>query len=75
LRCTNADGNDREIERLDALARRTGRPRAELVREAIAAYDPQPPGELSFVGAGAGDGTSVGDLEREDLLEGFGEPR
>jgi hypothetical protein len=64
---------EHELQRLAALTRRTGRSKAQLVREAIAAYDPGSPTELTFIGAGAGDGTSVADLDRDERLDGFGE--
>lgn len=65
--------SDQELRRLEELARRTGRPRAQLVREAIAAYDPRPPDDFTFIGAGDGPGDSVADHAKRDLLEGFGE--
>ena len=64
---------DREIRRLEELARRTGRRRAELVREAIAAYDPRPDDDFTFIGAGEGPGDSVADHAKHELLEEFGE--
>ena len=64
---------EHEVRRLEDLARRTGRPRAQLVREAIAAYDPRPGDDFTFIGAGEGPGDSVADHAKRDLLEGFGE--
>jgi Kef-type K+ transport system membrane component KefB len=58
---------------LEELARRTGRPRAQLVREAIAAYDPRPDDDFTFIGVGEGPGDSVADHAKHELLEGFGE--
>ncbi|HEX9889493.1 MAG TPA: hypothetical protein VGA69_08465 [Nitriliruptorales bacterium] len=73
MRKTSVYLTDVEFQRLGTLARRTGRTKAQLVREAIAAYDPSPQGELSFIASGAGDGTSVIDLPRRQRLAGFGE--
>lgn len=73
MRKTSLYLTDREDRRLDDLARRTGRSKAQLVREAITSYDPTPPGDFSFIGSGEGPGDSVGDHAERDLLEGFGE--
>lgn len=62
-----------EERRLDELARRTGRSKAQLVREAITSYDPTPASGFSFIGAGEGPGDSVADHDERELLEGFGE--
>lgn len=63
-----------EIERLKELSRRTGRSQADLVREAIAVYEPGPP-DRSFAIFDHGDegpGDSVADHDEQDLLDGFG---
>lgn len=62
-----------EIRRLEELARRTGRSKAQLVREAIASYDPRPDDDFTFIAAGEGPGDSVADHPERELLDGFGE--
>lgn len=69
--------SEREERKLAALSRRLGRPRAEIVREAIASYDPAPP-ERTFASfdsfdSGRGPGGSIADVPDEELMEGFGE--
>lgn len=65
---------EREIRRLRELHRLTGRSQAELVREAIAAYEPGP-GDRDFAvfeGDERGPGDSVADHPEGELLEDFG---
>lgn len=64
-----------EIVRLEWLADREGTSQAEVIRRAIATYEPERPGDRDFVGAGSfdGPGDSVADIPEEELLEGFGE--
>jgi hypothetical protein len=64
-----------EIERLKELSRRTGRTQADLVREAIAVYEPGPPDRdfAIFTHGAEGPGDSVADHDEEELLEGLGE--
>jgi predicted transcriptional regulator len=65
---------EREVARLERLSRDLGRPKAELIREAIATYDPEPPDRnFRLAGAGEGPGDSIADYTEEELLEGFGE--
>jgi len=64
-----------QAERLARLARQQGRSQAEVLREAVASYEPKPSEDRDFAlsGSGQGDGSSVADLPEEELLEGFGE--
>ena len=65
---------DREVRRLRDLSRLTGRPQSDLVREAIAAYEPGPADRdlAIFVDDERGPGDSVADHAEEELLDGFG---
>lgn len=66
--------SEREVARLERLSRDLGRPKAEIIREAIATYEPGPPDrQFRSFGAGEGPGDSVADYTEEELLEGFGE--
>jgi predicted DNA-binding protein len=64
-----------ERRRLVHLARTTGRSQAAIIREAIAAYDPDPRGDRSFALTGVADGPedAIADVAEEELLAGFGE--
>jgi hypothetical protein len=64
-----------QAERLARLAREEGRSQAEILREAVASYQPRTPRDRNFVlaGSGRGDGSSIADVPEEELLEGFGE--
>ncbi len=66
--------SERETERLAYLSKRTGRSQSDLVRQAVATYDPGPPPDRRFksLGAGEGPGDSVADYTEEELLRGFG---
>lgn len=67
-------GEDERL-RLAELTRETGKPQAELIREAIAQYQPPPrlPRHFAIDGIGLGPGGSIADIPEEELLEGFGE--
>ena len=54
---------------------RGGRSQAEVLREAVATYQPKPSQDRNFAlaGSGHGDGSSIVDVPEEDLLKGFGE--
>jgi hypothetical protein len=75
MRKTSVYLDDAQTERLARLAREEGRSQAEILREAVAAYEPKPSPDRNFAlsGSGRGDGTSIADIPDEDLLEGFGE--
>lgn len=75
MRKTSVYLDELQAERLARLARQEGRPQAEILREAVATYQPKPSEDRNFAlaGSGQGDGTSIADVPEEDLLEGFGE--
>lgn len=75
MRKTSVYLSDVDSRRLADAARREGRPQAEIIRAAIAAYAPALPPDRDFAlfRSGRGDGTSVADIPEEELLEGFGE--
>jgi Ribbon-helix-helix protein, copG family len=64
---------EQQAERLARLAREQGRSQADILRDAIASY--QPPrsgGDLALDGCVVGDGSSVADIDEAELLRGFG---
>jgi Ribbon-helix-helix protein, copG family len=75
MRKTSVYLDDGQAERLARIAREEGRPQAEIVREAVAGYQPRASQDRNFVlaGSGHGDGSSIADVPEEELLEGFGE--
>jgi ribbon-helix-helix CopG family protein len=77
MRKTSLYLDDELTERLARLSRQAGRPQAEIVREAIAAYELPASTDRNFalVGCvtGPGGGGSVADIDEEELLRGFGE--
>jgi hypothetical protein len=74
MRKTSVYLDERQAARLAELAAQEGRPQAEILREAVASYQPKPSPDRSFAmsGSGHGDGTSVADVPEEELLKGFG---
>lgn len=75
VRKTSVYLEEEQAERLERLAREEGRPQAEILREAVANYQPRTLQDRNFMlaGSGRGDGSSVADMPDEELLEGFGE--
>jgi predicted transcriptional regulator len=75
MRKTSVYLDDEQTKRLARLAREEGRSQAEILREAVATYQPKSLQDRNFAlaGSGHGDGTSIADVPDEDLLEGFGE--
>jgi predicted transcriptional regulator len=75
MRKTSVYLDEDQAERLARLARQEGRSQAEILREAVALYQPKPSQDRNFAlaGSGRGDGTSIADVPEEELLEGFGE--
>ena len=75
MRKTSVYLTDAQAERLAFLAKRERRPQAEIIRDAIATYAPPRPSERKFTldGVVAGDATSIGDVDEDELLRGFGE--
>jgi Ribbon-helix-helix protein, copG family len=65
---------EQQAERLARLAREEGRSQAEILRDAIAMYQPRGSGNRDFAldGCVTGDGSSVADIDEAELLRGFG---
>ena len=77
MRKTSVYLEDQQAERLARLARLEGRSQAEILREAVATYEPPTPRDRSFeVAAGFaridGDSRPISQIPDEELLEGFG---
>ena len=74
MRKTSVYLSDDLAERLARIARETGRSQADILRSAIAAYQPPPPADRAFALSGCvtGDGSSVADIDEDELLRGFG---
>jgi predicted DNA-binding protein len=78
VRKTSVYLEEEQALRLARLAREEGRSQAEILREAVAAYQPRGFGDRSFaLGAGFkridGDPRSISEIPEEELLKGFGE--
>jgi hypothetical protein len=75
MRKTSVYLDDELAERLARVAEAEGRPQAEIIREAIAAYEPPPREDRNFAltGCVTGPGDSVADLDVDELMRGFGE--
>jgi predicted DNA-binding protein len=75
MRKTSVYLDEEQAERLARLARDESRPQAEILREAVANYQPRISQDRNFAlaGSGHGDGSSIADVPEEELLEGFGE--
>jgi hypothetical protein len=74
MRKTSVYLSEELAERLARLARETGRSQADILRAAIAAYQPPPSADRVFAidGCVTGDGSSVADIDEDELLRGFG---
>lgn len=74
MRKTSVYLDDSDAERLRRLAAQEGRSQAEIVREALAAYERArtAPRAFALEDTWAGDGSSVADVPEEELLAGFG---
>jgi predicted DNA-binding protein len=77
MRKTSVYLDDRQAEHLAALAREAGRPQAEILREAIAAYRlPSSPDRGFALAAGFrridDDPRPISEIPEHELLEGFG---
>jgi predicted DNA-binding protein len=77
VRKTSVYLDDEQARRLARIAREEGRPQAEILREAIAAYRPRSSRDRSFALA-AGfrrideDPRAISEIPEDELLEGFG---
>jgi predicted transcriptional regulator len=77
MRKTSVYLDDELAERLARLARQEGRSQAELLREAIAAYEPAAPRDRAFaLAAGFAridhDPRAISQIPESELLGGFG---
>jgi predicted transcriptional regulator len=77
VRKTSVYLDDALAERLARLARQAGRSQADILRAAIAAYEPAPNGDRDFaVAAGFrridADPRPISEIPEAELLEGFG---
>jgi len=67
-----------QVNHLRTLAKRTGRGKSQLIREAIDVYEPAPPGDRSFALAAGftridSDPRPTSAIPDDELLAGFGE--
>ncbi len=77
MRKTSVYLDDQQAERLARLARQEGRSQAEILREAVATYEPPASRDRCFeVAAGFpridGDPRPISQIPDEELLKGFG---
>jgi predicted transcriptional regulator len=74
MRKTSVYLSDELAERLARIAREEDRSQAEVLRAAVAAYEPRPVVDRAFAldGCVTGPGGSVADVDEAELLRGFG---
>lgn len=77
MRKTSVYLDDEQAARLARLARREGRSQAEILREAVATYEPPAARDRGFeIAAGFprtdGDSRPISQIPDEELLQGFG---
>jgi predicted DNA-binding protein len=77
MRKTSVYLADDQAQRLARLARQEGRSQAEILREAIAAYQPTPSRDRSFALASGfvridDDQRAISEIPERNLLDGFG---
>jgi predicted DNA-binding protein len=77
VRKTSVYLDDARAARLARLARQEGRPRAEILRAAIDAYEPTPSRDRDFALAAGfprrdGERRPISQMPDDELLEGFG---
>jgi predicted transcriptional regulator len=77
MRKTSVYLDDELARRLARLAEQEGRSQAEIVRDAIARYEPEPAHNREFALAAGfdridGDRRPISEIPEEELLEGFG---
>ncbi len=78
MRKTSVYLDDAQALRLARLARQEGRSQAEVLREAVATYQPKPSADRDFALAAGferidGDSRPISQIPEDELLEGFGE--
>jgi predicted DNA-binding protein len=77
MRKTSVYLEEQQAERLARLARQEGRSQAEILREAVAAYQPAPPRDRDFALASGfaridDDPRPISQIPDHELLDGFG---
>ncbi len=77
MRKTSVYLDEQQAERLARLARQEGRSQAEILREAVAAYQPVASRDRQFALAAGfpridGDPRAISQIPERELLEGFG---
>lgn len=77
MRKTSVYLDDELARRLTRLAEQEGRSQAEIVRDAIARYEPEPVQDRKFALANGfaridGDRRPISEIPEDELLEGFG---
>jgi predicted DNA-binding protein len=77
MRKTSVYLGDEQARRLARLSREEGRPQAEILREAIAAYRPRPTQDRGFALAAGfrridDDPRPISEIPEDELLQGFG---
>ncbi|HYI80721.1 MAG TPA: CopG family transcriptional regulator [Thermoleophilaceae bacterium] len=74
MRKTSVYLSDELADRLARLAQASGSSQAEVLRAAIAAYQLPSAADRAFAldGCVSGDGSSVADIDEDELLRGFG---
>jgi predicted DNA-binding protein len=80
MRKTSVYLDDKQAKRLARLSRTEGRPQSQIIREAIAVYEPPPGRDRNFALAGNferidGDPRPISEIPEDELMEGFGEER
>lgn len=78
LRKTSVYLDESLSRRLQQIAERSGRPQSEIIREAIASYEPPAGGDRNFALAGGFERTDadrrpISEIPEAELLRGFGE--
>lgn len=78
MRKTSVYLDDKQADRLAQLARAEGRPRSQIIREAIDKYQPPPGGDRNFALAGNfrridADPRPISKIPEDELMRGFGE--
>lgn len=77
MRKTSVYLEEEQAERLARLAREEGRPQAEILREAVARYEPSASSDRELALAAGfertdGDPRPISQIPERELLEGFG---
>jgi hypothetical protein len=80
MRKTSVYLDDKQAKRLARLSRTEGRPQSQIIREAIAGYEPPPRRDRNFALVGNferidGDPRPISEIPEGELMEGFGEER